>query len=133
MPERPFVKWLIDRCDQVARLERDAGSALQIADDPELYRRIMWQKALLLESLYEDAQPLLPSLRGDQMRIAADRLRRFSESAARALELESVFYMSALLFPENHAAGEANDLEAFLAEVMQWPGTGREEQRVCPK
>ena len=117
----PFATWLLDRCNQVALLEKEAAAALHTDDNPEQYRRIMRQKALLLESLYIDTEPLLAPLPGEQARMAADRLRRFSASAARSLELESVFYMSALLFPENHSEGEPNDLEAFLAEVRQWP------------
>ena len=121
MPECPFMQWLIACCEQVARLEKDAAAALD-ADNPELYRRVMRQKALLLEALYEDAKPLLPALPGDAAQAAADRLRRFSASAARSLELESVFYMSALLFSENHTPGEPNDLELFLADVRRWCG-----------
>ena len=116
MPETPFVQWLIDCCGMVAGLEKEAAAALH-ADDPEEYRRIMLEKALLLAALYEDAMPLLSSLPCEHARTASDRLQRFSDSAARSLELESVFYMAALLFPEDHAEGKPNDLEQFCDEL----------------
>lgn len=45
------------------------------------------------------------------------RLARFTASAENALALDSVFYMSALLFPDEYRDGEPNDLELFRDEI----------------
>jgi len=50
-------------------------------------------------------------------RAIREGLKRFADSADNALSLDSVFYMSALLYPEDYHEGEANDLELFAEEL----------------
>ena len=73
----------------------------------------MREQAELLAALADDAD----ALPGDVDDAVADRLARFSASAAASLQVGSVFFMSALLYPEDHAPGAPNDLEAFAAEL----------------
>ncbi len=54
----------------------------------------------------------------DIAELAMQRLERFAENASRALSIGSVFYMYALLYPDNHIKGEPNDLD-LLAEAIQ--------------
>ncbi|MDE7371445.1 MAG: hypothetical protein K2N07_06860, partial [Desulfovibrio sp.] len=44
-------------------------------------------------------------------------LMRFSQSAAMGLKLGSVFYMSALLYPDDHKPGEPDNLALFIADL----------------
>jgi len=41
-------------------------------------------------------------------------LADFARRAGQAMDLGSIFYMTALLYPEDYVAGEKNDLERFL-------------------
>ena len=45
------------------------------------------------------------------------RLRAFSASANNALRLGSLFYMSALLYPEDHKPGQPDDMQVFIASL----------------
>jgi hypothetical protein len=44
-------------------------------------------------------------------------LNSFARRAAQALELSSLFYMSALLYPEDYREGDRNDLELFIERL----------------
>jgi hypothetical protein len=41
----------------------------------------------------------------------------FSKNAQTALRLDSVFYMSALLYPGDHQKGEPDNLEKLIASL----------------
>ena len=104
---------------QVAALEKEARQILQTNYNEETYRDVMRQKAALLASLSTLATPVTAQLPATETnnRIK-ERLESFSQSASNALNLNSVFYMSALLFPEDHQEGTPNDLELFIAEYL---------------
>lgn len=109
-----------DMAQQVATLERQASEVLQKNYSEEAYRDIMRQKATLLASLGKLTAPLIAQLpQTEQTAIIDERLMRFSQSASNALNLNSVFYMSALLFPEDHEDGTPNDLEQFIEDYLQ--------------
>ena len=61
----------------------------------------------------------LEALEEEDRAYAAARLRAFSASADQGLSLGSIFYMSALLFPEDHRPGEPDDLAVLLAEMRR--------------
>ena len=109
-----------DIAQQVTTLEREAREVLQRDYSEESYRAIMRQKATLLASLHKLAAPSIAKLpQTEQTNIIDERLMRFSQSASNALNLNSVFYMSALLFPEDHEEGAPNDLEQFIEDYLQ--------------
>ena len=56
----------------------------------------------------------LPEQLQDQ---AGHRLHRFSASARNALRIGSIFYMSALLYPEDHKPGQPDDLQVFIRRL----------------
>ena len=114
---KTFVEWLRMRSAEVKECERKAGVALYEDNDEVRYRDLMCQKASLLASMAEDADPLLSALSGREKSLARERLESFSASAKTALRLHSVFYMSALLYPDDHKAGEPDDLENFIASL----------------
>ena len=80
----------------------------------------MREKALLLADLAGDAQGLVLALDHGHSEAAADRLESFSQSAATSLKVGSPFFMSALLYPDDHKPGEPNDLERYVGEVRGW-------------
>lgn len=109
-----------DIAHQVTILEKDAREILQKNYSEESYRAIMRQKATLLASLHKLAAPAIAELpQTEQTKAIDEGLMRFSQSASSALNLNSVFYMSALLFPEDHKEGTPNDLEQFIEDYLQ--------------
>lgn len=113
-----FLEWLDDRCRDVLELETQAQQCLA-ENKTQAYRDIMHRKARLLADLPDQAGERLTALPPDTRRMVADRLQAFAASARNALKLDSVFYMSALLFPEDHRPGMPNDLEVFRDTLSQ--------------
>lgn len=109
--------WLDEMAATVRDIEREAEQALHRNEDQDAYRDLMRRKAQLLTSLPDRARDLLPQFEGHERDAIADRLSRFASSASNALRIDSVFYMSALLYPEDHTPGQPNDLETFAAAV----------------
>jgi hypothetical protein len=74
-------------------------------------------KAELLASLSADAAPYLGNLPPEKRPMIEHRLDMFSQSAGRSLEIGSIFYMSALLYPDDHQPGQPNTLEVWLKDL----------------
>ena len=108
--------WLQDMCDKVNALEA-RGRKLLESGDREGYLTVMREKAELLAGLETSGAPHLACLPGRLREKTRDGLRRFASSAENALSINSVFYMSALLYPEDYKEGEPNDLERFRDEL----------------
>lgn len=107
--------FLQQACQTVRDLEGKAAQALA-NNETDKYREFMLEKAKFLASLDRLSQDFLPTLPQNRQADAADRLRRFASSATTAISLNSVFYMSALLYPEDYVQGKPNDLEVFTAD-----------------
>lgn len=114
-----FIAWLqaiIDRINELERLGREAVAKR----DQDIYVALMRQKAEVLAAIEEDAQPYLDELNNDDALDFAERgLSVYAFNANKALELNSVFYMSALLFPTDHRPGDPNNLELFRNELKK--------------
>ncbi|MEL7640709.1 MAG: hypothetical protein AAGU21_13785 [Solidesulfovibrio sp.] len=98
----------------VRRLEAEAARALHGDGDTAAHRAKLTQKCLVLEALPEEAGPALAASGADGAAAFAAGLEDFARRAGLALSLESIFFMGALLYPEDYKAGEPNDLERFL-------------------
>ena len=84
----------------------------------------MRRKAELLAGLPKASIPLINGLPEDATQAIQEGLWRFARNAGNALSLDSVFYMSALLYPADYREGEPNDLEAFLEALrLRFPQT----------
>lgn len=121
--EQTFVEWLNARCADITELEAE-GKVLCAAGDAEAFREVMRKKAALLAGMAKEGESYVDALPEKVREKVRLRLARFTASAENALALGSVFYMSALLFPENHQEGEPNDLELFREEIQSLIGTG---------
>ena len=101
----------------IRQLEAAAMEALG-RGDTALHRENMMEKCDILLDLPGNADPYLDG--SDEL---TGKLRKglagFSRKAGQALDLESIFYMSALLYPEDYQEGEVNDLERFLGEFPE--------------
>jgi len=111
-----FLSWLEERAHEVRRIEEQALHELE-RKNTQGYRDGMRRKAELLADLPRASVPLISGLPEDAARAIQEGVWRFARNAGNALSLDSVFYMSALLYPEEYREGEANDLERFLEEL----------------
>ena len=111
-----FLAWLEERARDVRRIEKQALLELE-RKNTQGYRDEMRRKAELLAGLPRASIPLTGELPEDAGQAIQEGLWRFARNAGNALSLDSVFYMSALLYPEDYREGEANDLELFLEEL----------------
>ncbi len=112
-----FSLWLTERCEFLHNLEREAERVLQQEKDTEKYKALMCQKAMFLQALPEEAEDRADLLPDDTADMVMERLEYFSGNASRALRVGSVFFMYALLYPDDHKKGDPNDLDKLAAEV----------------
>lgn len=114
-----FIKWLQAAIDKINECERLGRKALA-AGDQTAYIAAMREKAEILAALNSEAQPYLDEIDDDSALDYAERgLETYSYNAAKAIELNSVFYMSALLFPVGHQPGAPHNLELFRDEMTR--------------
>lgn len=115
---RKLIDFLEEVSSRVKQLEAE-GDALIESEGQVAFQAKLEKKAELLASLAEKAAPLTAEIGGDLGRSIDERLSRFSTSAATALRIGSVFFMTALLYPEDHKPGEPNDLEVYISELKE--------------
>ncbi|MGE9985453.1 hypothetical protein [Desulfovibrio sp. SGI.169] len=113
-----LVQWLRERHDRIMAVEAEALRLLKAGDTPG-HNAGMRKKAEMLAALHTDAAPLLAGLPGETRFRLALALERFSDSARTALKLNSVFYMSALLYPDTHKQGEPDNLTLCIDRMEQ--------------
>lgn len=114
---KSFLDFLRDHINRIRETEHTAHSLLHEKNDDAGYREAMRNKAHILAGMHTQARPLLEKMPADRREAIEDRLLAFSQSAQRSLEVGSVFFMSALLYPEDHQPGQPNTLEVWLAEL----------------
>lgn len=114
-----LIKWLQSVIDKINMLEQQGREAVAKGDQTA-YIALMREKADLLASLNDKAQPYLDEIDDDDALDYAERgFSTYSYNANKAIELDSVFYMSALLFPVDHKAGERHNLEIFRDDLIK--------------
>lgn len=111
------LEWLKEQAAAVKRLEAEAEDALYNKSDNALYHKLMVQKASLLAAIKSDAVPFLDGVPEQLRSLLLSRLAAFSQGAQNALSLDSTFYMSALLYPDEHVPGQPNNLELLIAAL----------------
>jgi len=113
-----LIAFLEERAARVRELERE-GEAVLAAQGQLAFQAKAEAKAELLAALSADAAKHTRQMDGDEGAQVTRRLEQFSTSASTALRSGSVFFMTALLYPEDHKPGEPNDLEAFIGELKR--------------
>ena len=103
---------------KVKEIEAEGELALK-SDGQMAFQAKLEKKAKLLAELAKDAWELTEKVDGTLGNEIAQRLERFSMSASAALRIGSVFFMTALLYPEDHEPGGPNDLESFISELKR--------------
>lgn len=102
---------------EIRQLECDAAANLAQGDKAG-YIGCYQQKCMLLIEMPAQVAPHLQSLPPQMARQVEGQAERFARNAGQALDLDSPFYMYALLYPEDHQPGEPNDLERFIERLM---------------
>lgn len=113
-----LISYLEETAVTVRRLEEE-GDAVIASEGQQAFQAKLEKKAQILAELGEKAQKLVDAVGGDLGDEVAGRLDQFSMSASTALRIGSVFFMTALLYPEDHQPGEPNDLERYVEELKK--------------
>lgn len=113
-----LISFLEDKAATVLRLEKE-GDAVLASEGQLAFQVKLEEKAELLAALSEKSWKLTEAVGGDIGKEIAMRLEQFSMSASAALRIGSVFFMTALLYPEDHQPGEPNDLDNFITELKE--------------
>jgi len=113
-----LISYLENTATKVHRLEEE-GDAILTSEGQLAFQAKLEEKAELLAALGEKAWKLTEAVGGDMGKEIAMRLEQFSMSASAALRIGSVFFMTALLYPEDHKPGEPNDLDNFIKELRE--------------
>ena len=108
-----ILQWLRKRHDSIMAHESNALVLLQ-KNDVDGYRAEMLEKAKLLESMSSDAKNVLTKVPGGLRFKLGMALEKFSASARMSIKLNSCFYMSALLYRDDHKHGEPDNLARFI-------------------
>jgi hypothetical protein len=99
---------------RIRRIEQEAREALFEKDDPVTHRKKLEQKTIILMELPDLVGPYCQGLDKATRSELEKGLDPFAISAERASDLASIFYMNALLYPEDYKEGDPNDLERFI-------------------
>jgi hypothetical protein len=113
-----LAEYLKERHARIMDLETEAMRFLK-SGDTKSYADNMRAKAELLSGIGEEAQDLLAPLPGELRFNLALALDRFASGARNALSLNSVFYMSALLYPDDQKQGIPDNLMACISRIEQ--------------
>ena len=110
-----FVDWLKARHGEIMACERQAYERLDSGDKAG-YEAGMREKAAKLRDLHRlalaEGLKKLPAAEADEVE---RRLSAFSSGGATALSLGSLFYLSALLYRDDHKEGEPDNLAVLIS------------------
>ena len=116
-PIAALTVWLTEAHCNLKKAENDALAALYENKDEAAYRALMRERAERLATLDVQGQDVLKGVPEPLRTDVRLTLKRFAGGARKALELDSVFYMSALLYPDEHKAGEPDNMELLIAGI----------------
>lgn len=111
-----LIAHLEETAATVNRLEKEGDAVIEI-EGQLAFQAKLEEKAEILAALGEKSWKRTQKVGGELGDEIAQRLEQFSMSASTALRIGSVFFMTALLYPEDHAPGEPNDLDRFIVEL----------------
>ncbi|MFP4391624.1 MAG: hypothetical protein ACOCP7_00340 [Desulfohalobiaceae bacterium] len=119
LQEWNLLQALQERAAKIRQLEAQAEDYLE-KKDVASYKELLQQKAEILENISQELEPWVSLELAQEPTLLQEvlaHLQGFSQRAAQALELGSVFFMRMLLYPEDYIQGQPNDLEKFLSDL----------------
>ncbi len=108
------IERLIEVATHIRDVESKATTALYKDNNKDEYLICIREKAFLLSGLADEIAVLVQECSPAIRKYASDQIGQFAASADLAIELNSPFFMSALLYPESYQEGDKNDLENFI-------------------
>lgn len=109
-----LLEWLRQKHASLKEVEDKALEALHRDNDQISYRELMLDRAEMIAGLDVESARLTTPLADDIREGVESQLRRFAKGARNALRIDSIFYMSALLYPDEHKPGEPDNLERLI-------------------
>lgn len=111
---RKLIAELKRAAEEIRELEAEAREALHEDGDRVAYESLLRRKCEVLLELPGRVEPLLQAVDSHLAQRVGLKSENLAERAQTALEVGSVFFMYALLYPEDHKEGDPNDLERFI-------------------
>ena len=105
--------------EHIRDIEKRASATLHDQGDETGYRRLMREKCDILMGLPAAGQALLAGATGAACDELRAELASFAARAGQAVKIGSVFYMAALLYPDDYKPGDPNDLEETVARFAE--------------
>lgn len=106
-------EFLMQTAEQIHALEAKKKQAIAAGNKQE-YLDAVHEKAAVLSKLYDNAKK--QDISGVNNDILAT-LQGFSNSAKQALAVNSPWFMSELLYPEDYQENEPNNLDRLIAKL----------------
>ena len=113
------VKVLEAAASRIRAIEAKAREALFEKDDKASYLELLGNKMMVVIGLPDEVEHLLVNVDPDRVRAIRKALTGMARRAGQALELESPFYMSLLLYPDDYRDGDPNELELFARKLAE--------------
>lgn len=117
--KKTLVDILEKAVKEIARCEAEAYKAVNENGDQAGFEQWMIEKTEIVAGLPDEVEEAAAAVGGKIGDFVMDRLDAYAMSAETAFEINSPFYMSALLYPMAHQPGEPNKLEEVLQRVKR--------------
>lgn len=115
-----FTSFIRHIAKEIKALEEQAQSSLAAAGDKETYHKKHLKKTLLLISLPDKTAPFLSSLDPTLRSFVEKGISEFAEDAKMAQKVNSIFYMSVLLAPDENTTNDTgNAFDHFVRKIEQ--------------
>ncbi|EGJ49978.1 hypothetical protein [Desulfocurvibacter africanus] len=110
---RQLLDDLRQAAERIRQVESEARTAIDGGDEAR-YRQLYAEKVNILLGLPDLVEPQLADLPEPLADRLAHEVEGFAARAGSAKSLNSIFYMYALLYPDDYREGDPNDLERFI-------------------
>jgi len=117
-PREQAKEALTAKARMIRDLEAEAKRKLHEEGDQEAYNRLLREKAQTIHTLLYEVQDDLEGLPEEVQDKIESALESMGVRASQALELDSPFFMSMLLYPDDYAEGEENELEQLITRTL---------------
>ena len=115
---KKLISWLESEHSRIINFENDAIKALDNSDN-ETYLKNIKKKAEALAEIYSNSENYLVNVPANIADITRNTLSNFSGNAKMSLKINSAFFMSALLYPDEHKKGEPDNFAIFIKDLKQ--------------
>ncbi len=109
-----LISVLQEQAARIRKIEEQAKDTLENKNNVQEYNQEIKKKAEVLSQLPEVAYPMLEHLPREMQSEVKTKLEEFAGNAEQSMQVNSPFFMSMLLYPEDYQEGDNNDLEELI-------------------